>query len=291
MAEVQGIVDGILFGGVLAAVAVGFTLAFGVLDIANFAHGDFVTLGMYTGWLLFTHGSLSPLLAALACLPLGLIAGAILFYMGIGRVQRANRILQMVITLGYLLIIENLLLYFFTGAQRSIDVAASTQAVHLGQLAETVASLESFGMAMGLVAVTAVLLRYTRFGRVVRACSQSDLGARLLDLPVRRAQIVALGWSLAMAMFAGALLIQTQPALPTLGLQFTLEAFLVAVVGGLGSVGGAVIGAITYGVLSGLLSAVLQPTTAEMVTIGVLVGALALAPSGVSRIRSIARAH
>jgi branched-chain amino acid transport system permease protein len=289
LGELQGLVDGVLAGGVLAAIAVGFTLAFGVLDIANFAHGDFVTVGMYVALLLSEHLGITPLLAAMVCLPIGLIVGAVLYLLGVNRVQRASRILQMVLTLGYLIIIENLLLYFFTSQERGVHVAAAQQVLRVGSIGFTVAQVENCGMGFALVLLTGLALRYTSFGTVIRACSQSDLGTRILHLPVRRAQAVALGWSLAMAMFAGALLMQSQPAAPSLGIQFTLEAFLVAVVGGLGSIGGAVVGALLYGALSGVLSALISPTIADIVTVAALIAVLAIAPTGVMGIRVRAR--
>lgn len=286
MGELQGIVDGLLMAGVLSAIAVGFTLAFGVLDIANFAHGDFVVIGMYVAWFLASHENINPLVSALICLPLGLIGGGIMYILGVNRVQRSSRVLQMVLTLGYLLIIENLLLYFFSASERGTHVSSAERIFHIGSIGFTLASVENCGMGLALVGLTAVALRHTSFGTVIRACSQSELGTRLLRLPVRRAQALALGWSLSMAMFAGATLMQSQPTSPSLGIQFTLEAFLIAVVGGLGSVSGAVIGAIIYSVLSGLLSALISPTIADIATVVALIVVLAIAPTGVMGIRA-----
>jgi branched-subunit amino acid ABC-type transport system permease component len=92
-----------------------------------------------------------------------------------------------------------------------------------------------------------------------------------------------------MAMFAGAVLMQSQPATPSLGIQFTLQAFLIAVVGGLGSISGACAGALVYGALSGVLSAVMSPTIADIATVAGLIAVLAVAPTGVMGLRTRAR--
>lgn len=289
----QGGTDGLLFGAAFAAVAVGFTLTFGILDLANFAHGDFVTVGMYTAWWLFTTARLDPLLSALLAIPIGFLLGAVVFFAGVERVQKSSRILQMVLTLGLLIILENVLLFLFAGDLRGIYVPLASQALRFGPVGFGRAALENAVLGLAAVTVTWLLLHRTSFGLVIRACAQSDLGIRLVNLPVRRAQLAALSWSLGLAMFAGALLIQVQPASPFVGLDFTLAAFLVAVVGGLGNIEGAVVGSLFYGILQGVLSTVMNPSVANIVTLAILIVVLAVVPEGLQgliRVRRIAQA-
>jgi branched-chain amino acid transport system permease protein len=280
----QGGAEGLIFGAAFAAVAVGFTLTFGVLDIANFAHGDFVTIGMFLSWWLFQTAKLDPLISALLAIPLGFVLGTILFFAGIERVQKATRILQMVLTLGFLIVIENVLLFLFAGDLRGIYVPIASQVIHVGPIGIGKAALENGVLGLGAVAVTWLLLHRTAFGLVIRACSQSELGTRLVGLPVRRAQLVALSWSLGLAMFAGALLIQVQPVSPFAGLDFTLAAFLVAVVGGLGNIEGAVAGSLLYGLMAGVLGTVINPSLANIVTLAVLIVVLAFVPEGLQAV-------
>jgi branched-chain amino acid transport system permease protein len=285
----QGGTDGLLFGAAFAAVAVGFTLTFGVLDLANFAHGDFVTVGMYVAWWLFTTARLDPLVSALLAIPLGFVLGPVIFFAGVERVQKSSRILQMVLTLGLLIIVENVLLYLFAGDLRGIYVPLASQALRIGPVGFGRATLENAVLGLAAVTVTWLLLHRTSFGLVIRACSQSDLGIRLVNLPVRRAQVAALSWSLGLAMFAGALLIQVQPASPFVGLDFTLAAFLVAVVGGLGNIGGAVVGSLLYGVLQGVLSTLMNPSAANIVTLAILIVVLAVVPEGLQGLMRVRR--
>jgi branched-chain amino acid transport system permease protein len=286
---IQGGVEGLLFGATLAAIAVGFTLTFGVLDLANFAHGDFVTIGMYFAWWLFVHFNVNPLLAALLVVPLGFAFGIVLFFTGIERVQRSSRILQMVLTLGILLIIENFLLLVFSGNYQVVYLPFATEHFRLLGLGLGVAAVVNALLALAAVALVWLFLQRTAFGRVIRACAQSDLGTRLVQLPVRKAQIVALSLSLSLAMFAGCLLIQVQPVAPFAGLDFTLIAFLVAVVGGLGDISGAVIGSLFYGAISGVLSALMNPSVAAIVALGTLILVLAIAPGGLPSLLRFAR--
>jgi len=288
---IQGGAEGLLFGATLAAIAVGFTLTFGVLDLANFAHGDFVTIGMYFGWGLFVQLHVNPLLAAALVVPLGFVFGTVLFFAGIERVQRSSRILQMVLTLGILLVVENVLLLVFSGNYQVVYLPIATQHFRLLGLGIGVAAAVNGLMALGAVALVWLFLHRTAFGRVIRACAQSELGTRLVHLPVRKAQIVALSLSLSLAMFAGCLLIQVQPVAPFAGLDFTLVAFLVAVVGGLGDIPGAVIGSLFYGVISGVLSSVMNPSVAAIVALGMLILVLAIAPEGLPSLLRFARSN
>jgi branched-chain amino acid transport system permease protein len=286
---IQGGAEGLLFGATLAAIAVGFTLTFGVLDLANFAHGDFVTIGMYFAWWSFVHFHVNPLLAALLVIPLGFVFGTALFFSGIERVQRSSRILQMVLTLGVLMIVENSLLLVFSGNYQVVYLPIASQHFRLIGLGLGVADVVNALLALGAVGVIWLFLHRTAFGRVIRACAQSDLGTRLVQLPVRRAQIVALSLSLSLAMFAGCLLIQVQPVAPFVGLDFTLIAFLVAVVGGLGDIPGAVVGSLFYGLISGVLSALMNPSVAAIVALGTLIFVLAIAPEGLTSLLRFAR--
>jgi branched-chain amino acid transport system permease protein len=231
---------------------------------------------------MFVHLHVNPLLSTLLTLPLGLLFGVVLFYAGVERVQRASRILQMVLTLGVLLVIENLLLLAFSGNYQLIYLAIAGESFRVAGLVVGNVFVINAGMGLGAVGLSWLFLYRTRFGSVIRACAQSDLGTQLTGLPVRQAQIVALGLSLALAMFAGCLLIQVQPVAPFAGLEFTLVAFLAAVVGGLGDVLGAVMGSLVYGVLSGVLTAVMNPSVAAIASLGLLIAVLAVAPQGLS---------
>jgi branched-chain amino acid transport system permease protein len=276
----QGGTEGLIYGAAIAPVAVGFTLTFGVLDIANFAHGDFVTIGMYLSWWLFVTTKLDPLVSALLAIPLGFLLGWIVFSAGVERVQKSTRILQMVLTLGMLIVIENGLLFLFLGDLRGIYVPLASQVLRVGPIGIGKAAMENGLLGLGAVTLTWLLLHRTDFGLAIRACAQSELGTRLVNLPVRRTQLVALSWSLGLAMFAGALLIQVQPVYPFAGLDFTLGAFLVAVVGGLGNIEGAVAGSLLYGLLGSVLSSVINPSVANIVTLVVLIAVLAVVPEG-----------
>jgi len=252
VALLQNISNGLLTGGVYALIGVGLTLIFGVMRTINFAHGDFVVLGMYCGIVIHWLLGWDPYLSLLFAMPLGYLVGNLIQRIVLSPLVAADAPPEtsLLATLGISLVIANSLLLVFGGESQSVylDYAAAT--VRLGEVRISVAllaaGLGTLVMFLGLYC----LLNLTEVGRAIRATAENRVGAELVGINTYRIQAIVFGVGMMLAVSAGVALIPLMSVTPTLtGPVFTLKAFVVTVLGGLGSVGAAIGGGLLLGVV------------------------------------------
>ncbi|HRO58079.1 MAG TPA: branched-chain amino acid ABC transporter permease [Burkholderiaceae bacterium] len=246
----QNLSNGLLIGAVYALVGIGLTLIFGVMGTINFAHGDFVVLGMYSAILLSGLLGWDPYLTLVIAMPGGFLLGMAIQRFVLARVVDAPPETGMLATLGLSLIIANLLLLTFGGEPKSVHVGYASDTLGLGSVRISVvlllAGLATLVVTLGLH----LLLRYTEVGRAIRATAQNRLGAEIVGVDTRRIQAIVFGLGVLLAVTAGVSLIPLLFASPIVtGPLFTLKAFVVTVLGGLGSVGAAIAGGLTLGMV------------------------------------------
>ena len=248
-AFVQLVILGLLAGGVYVAVGVGFGLVWGVLNIVNLAHGALVVVGGYITWQLFTGFGLDPFLT----LPLD---AAALFMLGyalqrgvINRIIRAPLLFTFLLTFGVNLVIVNILLLIFGSDFRSVTPAYSGQGLELGSVVIPYVRLASLGAAILLAAGLAFLLNRTRIGLAIHAISADRDAAQLVGIDLRHAYAVTYGLGAACAGIAGGLIAMIQAITPTAGEPYTLQAFVVVILGGLGRVSATVAGGLAFGLV------------------------------------------
>jgi len=248
-AFVQLVILGLLAGGVYVAVGVGFGLVWGVLNIVNLAHGALVVVGGYITWQLFTGFGLDPFLT----LPLD---AAALFMLGyalqrgvINRIIRAPLLFTYLLTFGVNLVIVNILLLIFGSDFRSVTPAYSGQGLELGSVVIPYVRLASLGAAILLAAGLAFLLNRTRIGLAIHAISADRDAAQLVGIDLRHAYAVTYGLGAACAGIAGGLIAMIQAITPTAGEPYTLQAFVVVILGGLGRVSATVVGGLAFGLV------------------------------------------
>jgi branched-chain amino acid transport system permease protein len=246
---VQLVILGLLAGGVYVAVGVGFGLVWGVLNIVNLAHGALVIVGGYITWQLFTTLHLDPFLT----LPVDAVA---LFLLGyalqrgvINRVIRAPLLFTFLLTFGLTLVIVNILLLIFHSDFRSVTPAYSGQGLELGTVVIPYVRLASLGVALGLAAGLAFLLNRTRIGLAIQAIGADREAAQLVGIDLRHAYAVTFGLGAACAGVAGGLIAMIQAVTPTAGQPYTLQAFVVVILGGLGRVSATVVGGLVFGLV------------------------------------------
>ena len=246
---VQLVILGLLAGGVYVAVGVGFGLVWGVLNIVNLAHGALVIVGGYITWQLFTTLHLDPFLT----LPVDAVA---LFLLGyalqrgvINRVIRAPLLFTFLLTFGLTLVIVNVLLLVFHSDFRSVTPAYSGAGVELGRVVIPYIRLASLGVALGMAAGLAFLLNRTRIGLAIQAISADREAAQLVGIDLRHAYAVTFGLGAACAGVAGGLIAMIQAITPTAGQPYTLQAFVVVILGGLGRVSATVVGGLVFGLV------------------------------------------
>lgn len=278
--SLQALIDGILMGGIYALAALGLSLIFGVLKITNFAHGAMMTVGMYAVFALASGLGLSPY----AALTLAMI---LMFLLGYGiqkhlvhRIEHAPAHNQLLLTLGLAYILENLLLVIFSPNYQSISVPGFEKAWRLGSLTFAPAKIIAFCVVIVITALVYLLLYRTRVGRFVRASAQDDEGARLMGINVRNIRALAFGIGAVCTGIAGGLLTPIMSFYPTLGESFQLKCFVIAVLGGMGNLWGALVSGLIIGVIESVTGYVLGGSWSEMIIYGVFILILFVRPTG-----------
>jgi branched-chain amino acid transport system permease protein len=277
----QATVNGLLQGGLYGLVGVGFSLVWGVTNIVNLAHGATVVAGAYIAWELQAGFGLDPLLGMV-------VAAAVLFTAGyalqrglINLVMNAPVFMTLLLTFGIELLVVNGLVYTVTGDFRSIaQPGYADGSLALGEVRIPSARLLGFGLAAGLTAVLAAFVGRTRPGRAIRATGMDQGAARLMGIPVPHVFALTFGLAAALAGAAGAIVGMVGPFSPAAAGSFTLRSFVVAVLGGLGNMWGALAGGVVLGVVVAWAGQYLSGTLVNAVAFGVLVVVLALRPAG-----------
>jgi branched-chain amino acid transport system permease protein len=239
-------------GAIYALIALGLTLVYGVLHIINFAHGATLTAAMFAVLVLHQGLGIDPFLAVpiLAALFFGL--GYALQRLVIGPASHGSDSNILLVTLGLSIIIENLLLATFRSDTRSIDVPYAFSSIDLGFTFLATARVAAFGVALAVALMLALLLTRTDIGKAIRAVAKEQMGARLVGIDVAHVYAVTFGLGAACVAIAACLLMPTFYVTPRVGNAFVLVAFTIVVLGGMGSIAGALVGALFIGVVESL---------------------------------------
>jgi branched-chain amino acid transport system permease protein len=271
----QAFATGILIGGVYGLVAMGLTLIFGVLDIINFAHGALLTVGMYATFVLYDRFGLDPYLAIILVAPLLFVLGAAIQRLIIHPARNAPAHNQLLLTLGLALLIENLLLVVFTATPRSVRLAYGRGATDIGPFTVdfplriagttiTLPKLAAFLFALVLTLLLFLLLQRTNLGRAIRATAQDKEGARLVGIDIDAINLITFGLGTACVGAAAAIILPFLSVDPLVGNTFNITAFVIVVLGGMGSVPGALLGGLIVG-LTQELGVVFAPSSTKLV--------------------------
>jgi branched-chain amino acid transport system permease protein len=276
----QSVVTGLLLGGVYALVSIGLTLIFGVLGVVNFAHGAMLALSMFiVYWLVSTLG-LPVYVATLLAVPIMLVFGMAVQWALLNKLTLSgNHEGPLLVTLGLSLLIINVLLMLFGGRPLSVpsDVEGSVRL--LGAIA-SYERLVAFGGALLVALVLTAVLKKTSFGMSIRAVSANSQGAALVGVNVGRVYALTFGIGAACVGVAGGLVAPFLSLTPTVGEEFTIIAFVIVVLGGLGSVVGAMVGGLVIGLVQTVGALYLPGTGSLILVFLVFVLVLLLRPQG-----------
>ena len=245
---IQALISGMLIGGVYALIGIGLTIIFGVMRVINFAHGDLLMLGMYATYYLFAMAHVDPFLSIVITMPLMFLFGAFLQKTIINRVLNALPQNQILLTIGLGLIMSNTVMLAFTSDYKILSTKYSSSSMHVGGISISSPLLISFAITAAITAALYWFLLKTDTGQAIRATAQDREAARLMGINVKRMSIIAFGLGSSLAATAGALISPTYYIFPQVGSVFTLKAFVITVLGGMGSVVGATLGGVLIGV-------------------------------------------
>jgi len=283
---ITAILNGLLTGAVYALVALGLTLIYGVLHIINFAHGALLSMALFGAFFAFRLLGLDPYLAALFLAPALFAFGYALQRFIIGPASHGDDRNILLVTLGVSVVIENVLLYAFRADTRTIDVPYAFQTLDLGFTFLPIPRVIGFGAVLAVAVALWALMTWTDLGKAIRAVAKEKLGAELVGIDVSHVYAVTFGLGTACVAIAACLLIPTYYVNPTVGEAFVLIAFTIVVLGGMGSVPGALIGGLLIGVVESLSGLFLGESLGQIGIFLIFIVVLLVRPTGLFGVKA-----
>jgi branched-chain amino acid transport system permease protein len=276
----QLLVSTILLGGIYALIAVGLTLIFGVMRVVNFAHGEFLMLGMYLAFWAFALINLDPYVTLVLSLPLVFGFGWLSYRAVMRPIIHASHNVQVFTTVGLSIALQNVALVLWTGDSHFLRTGYYTVVVRIGSAVLNLAQLVGFAVAVLATAALFAFLRWSYTGKVMRATAQDRQAASLMGIDTGR--VFALTWAVGVTCVgvAGVLLAPIYPVYPTVGLQFVLIAYVAVVLGGLGDMAGALIASLMVAAVEVVGSYVIGTAWKEVLYLLLFITILVLRPAG-----------
>lgn len=276
----SALINGVLLGGIYAAVALGLTLVVGVMRLTNLAHSEFLIGGAFMVWVLQDRTGWDPLVCAVVVSPVMFAVAYPIQRLVLTPTMRHGFEPPLVATFGVSIVVQTLLVIEFTTDPRSLSASYGTAGFSLlGTTVRTV-MVVSFAVAIGLAVALRLLVHATSFGRELRAAAEDPAAASAVGIDVPHVYAMTLGISAVMATFGGVLIGVAYSFSPTVGLGWLLRAFTVIIIGGLGSTEGAVLGGIVLGVVEEFGALWFGPQYRDVVVFATLGAVLAVRPTG-----------
>jgi branched-chain amino acid transport system permease protein len=276
----QSVLSGILVGGIYALIGIGLTMIFGVMRVINFAHGELLMLGMYLTWFLFDRLHIDPFLSIVLVAPALFLWGAFLQRTFINRVLNALPQNQILLTIGLGLVMSNTVMLTATSDYRILTTTYSSSSYDLFGLSVSKPLLYAFLITVAITVALYGFLLKTDTGQAIRATAQDRDAAQLMGINVRWTSVLAFGIGAALAGTAGALISPTYYIFPQVGSAFTLKAFVIVVLGGMGSIVGATLGGVIIGLTESLAAVYVAGGLKELVVFVLFLALLLFKPSG-----------
>ena len=278
----NALVAGALLGGFYAAVSLGISITFGLLDVANIAHPVFIVLGSYAAFALNDRYGLDPLVAGVLFAPLFFLIGVAVYQVYYVSFERKGEspLRGLVFFFGLLSIIEVALLLKFGVDYRLIEAPYIGRSMHIGMVGIAFRLLVPCVVGLAMVFAVTLFLSQTFYGRAMKGVAQDSLALRLMGIDPVRIKTLAFGIGIATASVAGALLIMISPVQPAIGRDYIGRVFAITVLGGLGSLGGTLTAAMILGLAESLTATFSGPSWSQAVAFGILLIVLAVRPAG-----------
>jgi len=251
----QTVICGLLLGGMYALIAISLTLIMGVMKIINLAHGSLVMVGMYVTYVCYRAWGLDPYLGMLVAMPVLFLLGCVIQHFLINRLLEVESVLpenQVLLTVGISLVLTEVIRFIFKSDYRSITTPYAGEALLVGGMSVSIAMAIGFVIAMVFTYLLHLFLTRTDLGRAIRATAQDREAAQYMGVDARRVTVITFGLGSALAAAGGSLLLPLFYLWPDIGHLFTAKAFIITILGGMGSTTGALLGGLTLGVAESL---------------------------------------
>jgi branched-chain amino acid transport system permease protein len=278
----NAVAAGMLLGGFYAAVSLGISVTFGLLDVANIAHPMFIIAGAYAAYMMNTAFALDPILSGLLFTPLFYGLGVVVYRIYYASFEKKGEqsLRGLVFFFGVLFIVEVSLLLAYGVDYRLMEAPYIGRSVSIGPLGLSLRLLIPFVVGVLLTLALYLFLAKTFYGKAIMGVSQDSLALRLMGVDPIKIKTIAFGLGIATASLAGALLIVIAPVEPSLGREYIGRVFAITVLGGMGSIGGTLVAALILGVAESLTATFSGPSWTLAVSFGILLLALAVRPAG-----------
>lgn len=279
--DVQSLVNGILLGGVYACVGLGFSLVWGVTNVINLAHGVMITLGAYVTFLAYHQFRLDPFLS----LPLAMLAMAGLGWVVqrylVNFVVKSGVFMTLILTFGLQLVLIDSALFLFSADYRAVTPSYGGTGFEVGTVVVPYTRLAIFGISLGLTYLLHLFMTRTRTGSAIRATALNKDAAQLVGVDIGRIYAVTFALGAALAGAAGSLLSTLYTITPVMGQPLLGKSFVIACLGGLGTMWGSLIGGLILGLAETVGAATIGPAYQQAISFGLLVLILAVRPEGI----------
>jgi branched-chain amino acid transport system permease protein len=279
---IQSLINGILLGGIYAAVGIGLSMIFGLVRMVNLAHGDLMILSAYIALAIMGATGIDPYISLIGVLPLMFGVGYLIQMFILNRVLGKGMEPPLIVAFGLSIILQNALLLVFSPDDRSLETAIATGSIPVTEtISIPMITLVGFVVGGCVIILLQLLLRFTSLGRAIRAASDDEGAAQLMGINTRKIYAVAMGIAMATAAVAGTLIGATYSFNPATGPQYLIIAFGVVIIGGAGSMPGTFVGGMILG-LAQLLGAYFFGTGYQLLSgYLILLIVLALRPQGI----------
>ena len=261
---VQLVVSGLLIGSIYALMSMGLTLIFGVLRIVNFAHGEFLMIAMYGVWAMTEYLGINPYFSIVAIVPAMFLFGAIVHVLMIGSGVDKPHLVLVFATLGLSILMQNVSLMLFSADLYDVPPMLGGRPVVIGPFYFRAELLLGFLIAVSATVALRWLIKSTYIGKAIRATVQDREAALMMGIPVPRIFLITFAGGSALVGLAACVLMPLFSVFPTVGLNFVLIAFVIVVLGGMGSIEGALVGGLCIGVVQSISSYYIAPAFGQM---------------------------
>ncbi len=282
MLIIQSLINGILMGGIYALYSAGFSLIFGVMGVVNIAHGDLLMLGAFITFWMFIGLGLDPFLTLPFSVAGLFVLGYLMQRLAINRVVGAPPIMSYILTFGMHLMISNLALVAWTADPRAVTTAYSGANLAFLGLTLPWIKLITFLISLGVIGLLYWLLNHSQTGRAIQATAQDREMARLTGIKVDRIYALTFGLGAAITGLAGSMVVAFQDVEPGMGLPYTIIAFCVVVLGGMGYIPGALIGGLILGIVGSVSTMLFTSGWSIAITFFLLYLMLLFRPAGIT---------
>jgi branched-chain amino acid transport system permease protein len=287
---IQTVVSGFLIGGIYALIGLGMTLIMGVMGIINLAHGQLMMVSMYITFVLFHYLSLDPYFSLLVTMPALFVLGILIQRYLLNPLLKVESILpenQVLMTVGIGMVLAEIARFIFSSDYKSVKTGYTSAALYVGEISFNLPMCVAFGIAVLLTIGLFYLLLKTDLGKSVRATAQNKEAALLMGINAERITIFTYGLGSALVAAAGTLLLPIYYLFPDIGGPFTLKAFVITILGGLGSTVGAIVGGVVLGVAESLGATYISMALKDAVGMVIFLLVLIFLPGGLKRLTKV----